>query len=80
MLLAVKGRLFSELRDKQSLAYALSFMAQPNLDPGFIGVYMGTHPNKLETAIEAVLTELKKVERGRLDRRGGGKSEEIPHW
>jgi len=55
------GRLFSELRDKQSLAYALSFMAQPNLDPGFIGVYMGTHPNKLETAIEAVLTELKKV-------------------
>jgi zinc protease len=55
------GRLFSELRDKQSLAYALSFMAHPNLDPGFIGVYMGTHPNKLETAIEAVLRELKKV-------------------
>ena len=55
------GRLFSELRDKESLAYALGFMAQPNLDPGFIGVYMGTHPNKLETAIEAVLRELKKV-------------------
>ena len=55
------GRLFHELRDKESLAYALDFMAQPNLDPGFIGVYMGTHPNKLETAIEAVLRELKKV-------------------
>ena len=55
------GRLFRELRDKESLAYALNFMAQPNLDPGFIGVYMGTHPNKLETAIEAVLRELKKV-------------------
>jgi zinc protease len=55
------GRLFRELRDKESLAYALDFMAQPNLDPGFIGVYMGTHPNKLETAIEAVLRELKKV-------------------
>jgi zinc protease len=55
------GRLFNELRDKQSLAYALSFMASPNLDPGYIGVYMGTHPNKLEAAIEAVLRELKKV-------------------
>jgi zinc protease len=55
------GRLFRELRDKESLAYALDFMAQPNLDPGFIGVYMGTHPDKLETAIESVLRELKKV-------------------
>jgi len=55
------GRLFRELRDKESLAYALDFMAYPNLDPGFIGVYMGTHPNKLETAIEAVLRELEKV-------------------
>jgi zinc protease len=55
------GRLFNELRDKQSLAYALSFMAHPNLDPGFIGVYMGTHPDKLEKAIAAALRELRKV-------------------
>jgi zinc protease len=55
------GRLFHELRDKESLAYALDFMAHPNLDPGFIGVYMGTHPKKLDHAIEAVLRELKKV-------------------
>jgi zinc protease len=55
------GRLFRELRDKESLAYALDFMANPNLDPGFIGIYMGIHPNKLETAIEAGLRELKKV-------------------
>jgi len=55
------GRLFHELRDKESLAYALDFMANPNLDPGFIGIYMGIHPNKLETAIEAGLRELKKV-------------------
>jgi zinc protease len=60
------GRLFRELRDKESLAYALSFMAQPNLDPGHIGVYMGTHPDKLEKAIEAVLRELKKVKEGGL--------------
>ena len=55
------GRLFYTLRDQESLAYALAFMASPNLDPGFIGVYMGTHPDKLETAIRGVLRELKKV-------------------
>jgi zinc protease len=55
------GKLFYALRDKESLAYALAFMASPNLDPGFIGVYMGTHPDKLETAIQGVLRELKKV-------------------
>jgi zinc protease len=55
------GRLFYELRDKESLAYALDFMAHTNLDPGFIGVYMGTHPDKLETAIKGVLRELERV-------------------
>jgi zinc protease len=60
------GRLFSELRDKESLAYALDFVTQPNYDPGYIGVYMGTHPKKLEKAIEAVLRELRKVRDGGL--------------
>jgi zinc protease len=55
------GRLFYTLRDQESLAYALAFMASPNLDRGFIGVYMGTHPDKLERAIQGVLRELKKV-------------------
>jgi zinc protease len=55
------GRLFYTLRDQESLAYALTFMASPNLDPGFIGVYMATHPDKLETATQGVLRELKKV-------------------
>ncbi|MBM4276407.1 MAG: insulinase family protein [Deltaproteobacteria bacterium] len=55
------GRLFYELRDKQSLAYALAFISNVNLDPGYICVYMGTHPDKIETAIAGVLRELKKV-------------------
>jgi len=55
------GRLFFELRDRESLAYALGFTASPNLDPGYIAVYMGTHPDKLNRAIEAVLRELRKV-------------------
>jgi zinc protease len=55
------GRLFYELRDKESLAYALSFFVRPNLDRGFMGVYMGTRPDKLEAAIKAVIRELGKV-------------------
>jgi zinc protease len=55
------GRLFYQLRDKESLAYALAFMASTNLDQGFIGVYMGTHPDKLARAIQGVLRELRKV-------------------
>ena len=55
------GRLFYQLRDKESLAYALAFIASTHLDPGFIGVYMGTHPDKLDTAIQGVLRELRKV-------------------
>ncbi len=55
------GRLFYELRDKQSLAYSLAFISNVNLDPGFLCVYMGTHPDKVETAIAAVLRELKKI-------------------
>ena len=55
------GRLFYQLRDKESLAYALAFISNVNLDPGYICVYMGTHPDKVETAIGGVLRELKKV-------------------
>ncbi|MDP3015992.1 MAG: pitrilysin family protein, partial [Deltaproteobacteria bacterium] len=55
------GRLFYQLRDKESLAYALAFISNVNLDPGYICVYMGTHPDKIETAIAGVLRELKKV-------------------
>jgi zinc protease len=55
------GRLFYELRDQESLAYALTFVANPNVDPGFIAVTMGTHPDKLEKAIHGVLRILKTV-------------------
>ncbi len=55
------GRLFYELRDRQSLAYSLTFISNVNLDPGYLCVYMGTHPDKVGAAIESVLRELKKI-------------------
>ena len=41
------GRLFFELRDKQSLAYALSSFSVEGLEPGSFGVYIGSAPEKV---------------------------------
>ncbi|MBI5047821.1 MAG: insulinase family protein, partial [Deltaproteobacteria bacterium] len=55
------GRLFVELRDKQSLAYALSAFSKEGIEPGAFAVYIGTAPDKKDKAIDGILMELKKV-------------------
>jgi zinc protease len=55
------GRLFIELRDKQSLAYSLSSFSFFGLDTGAFGIYIGTSPEKKEQAINSVWHELKTI-------------------
>ncbi len=55
------GRLFLELRDKQSLAYSVSSMSVEGVDPGYFAVYMGTSPEKVETALLGMRRELKRL-------------------
>jgi len=55
------GRLFTELRDKQSLAYSLSSFSLLGLDTGSFGIYVGTSPDKREEAIKAVWQQLYRV-------------------
>jgi zinc protease len=55
------GRLFTELRDKQSLAYSLSSFSFFGLDTGAFGIYIGTSPDKKEQAINSVWHELKII-------------------
>ncbi len=55
------GRLFIELRDKQSLAYSVTSFSQEGYDPGFFLVYIASSPEKKEQAIEGILKELEKV-------------------
>jgi len=55
------GRLFVELRDKESLAYAVSAFSKEGVETGVFAVYMGTAPDKKDKAIEGILRELKKV-------------------
>ncbi|MBU0730830.1 MAG: insulinase family protein [Proteobacteria bacterium] len=52
------GRLFTELRDKQSLAYSLSSFSLLGLGTGSFGIYIGTSPEKKDDAIKAVWKEL----------------------
>ncbi|OIP49676.1 MAG: peptidase M16 [Desulfobacterales bacterium CG2_30_60_27] len=55
------GRLFAELRDKQSLAYSLSAFAMLGLDTGSVGVYIGTSPDKRDEAVAALWRELRRL-------------------
>ena len=52
------GRLFTELRDKQSMAYSLSAFTLFGLDTGSFGIYIGTSPDKKDDVIKALWKEL----------------------
>lgn len=56
------GRLFLELRDKQSMAYSITAFSLEGLDPGYVAVYMGTSPDKVDAALKGIHLELKKMQ------------------
>ncbi len=55
------GRLFLELRDKRGLAYAISSSTQEGIEPGFLMIYMGTDPVKVEKSLQGIREELQKI-------------------
>lgn len=55
------GRLFLDLRDTQSLAYAVSAMHLDGYHPGSFAAYIGTHPSKLSTAESGLMGHLRAV-------------------
>ena len=55
------GSLFYNLRDKQSLAYAVMAFRSPGLETGAFGVYLACDPEKVPTAKKAIFEELEKV-------------------
>jgi len=61
VLSGMGGRLFTELRDKRSMAYAVTSMAVEGIDPGYFAVYIGTSPDKREAAEAGMEAELRKV-------------------
>ena len=55
------GRLFLQLRDKESLAYTVTSFVRPNLDPGAFGFYMACDVSKIQKALPGLLGEIDKV-------------------
>ena len=55
------GRLFLELRDRQSLAYSVAPLQSDNPESGMFGVYIGCSPEKLPVAIHGIRKELERV-------------------
>jgi len=60
-LAGMGGRLFTNLRDRKSLAYSVTSFSSEQVDPGFFAVYMGTSAEKLDGAIADTLKEIAQV-------------------
>jgi zinc protease len=55
------GRLFSELRDRQALAYTASAYYDPVREPGALILYLGTAPESASRAEEALRKEIERI-------------------
>jgi len=55
------GRLFVELREKQSLAYTVTARSLEGLDPFIFFVYLATSPEKTAVALDGIKEELLRV-------------------
>jgi len=62
-LAGMGGRLFTNLRDKKSLAYSVTSFSSEQVDPGFFAFYMGTSADKLDVAVADTLKEIGEVKR-----------------
>lgn len=67
------GRLFLKLRDEMGLAYAVSAVHVEGVEPGYVAVYIGTEPGKIDTSIDGIKAQLgmitdKLVTKEELDR------------
>jgi zinc protease len=55
------GRLFVELRERQSLAYTVTARSLEGLDPFIFFVYLATSPEKTQIALAGIKEELRRV-------------------
>ena len=61
MLAGQGGRLFLELRDRQSLAYTVSASNIEGLAPGYFSLYIATAPDKMKRARAGMFEEIDRL-------------------
>jgi predicted Zn-dependent peptidase len=57
----MSSRLFLEIRERRSLAYDVHSYTSKHRDSGYFASYLGVDPGKADEALEAVMTELRRV-------------------
>lgn len=57
------GRLFTEVREKRGLCYAVSASYAPGRDRGSILAYVGTTPERAQQSLDVLMAELDRINR-----------------
>ncbi len=60
------GRLFLQLRDKESLAYSVTSFVRPGVDPGVFAFYMACDETKAERGVKGLFEEIDRVRTGNI--------------
>lgn len=61
ILSGMDGRLFGELRDRQSLAYSVGAYLEMGVDPGAVVFYIATEADKLDMATAGIRAEIRRI-------------------
>ena len=59
---STSSRLFQEVREKRGLAYAVYTYVSQYIDTGQVGLYVGTRPDRVGEALEAIGGELHRLQ------------------
>jgi len=60
----MSSRLFTEIREHRGLAYDIHSYAEHFLKSGSFAIYAGVDPQKIETAVAAILEEISQIKQG----------------
>jgi zinc protease len=66
ILAGMGGRLFLELRDKESLAYSVTSFVRPGMDPGLFALYLACDVPKLDQALRGMQREIERIREHRV--------------
>ena len=55
------GRLFLQLRDRESLAYVVASFVRPGVEPGLFGFYIACDTSKIDNAVDGLFREISRV-------------------
>ena len=62
----MSSRLFQEIREKRGLAYSVYSFVSSYTDSGLLGVYVATDSRNVNSALDAIQAEIKKISKGEL--------------